>query len=123
MTAIEWRSCTDRKCPCHSVQSLGSPLTWTFDRVINQVLVDAVGLSGRTMPNTRSEQDLWEAIVERMETEMVGPLVHGCPWRIAREVVDAIFKAPAQLVRTTAVANEPLRVIGFQIERRRPEAA
>ena len=123
MTAIEWRSCTDRKCPCHSAESLGSPLTWTFDRVINQVMVDAVGLSGRSMPNTRAEQDLWEAIAERMETEMFGPLVHGCPWRIAREVFDARFKAPGEPVHSSDVAKEPLRVVGFPVERRRPKAA
>lgn len=99
----------------------------TFDRVIDQVMVDAARVSGRQMPNTRAEQDLWDAIAERMRSEMVGPLVHGCPWRIAREVFDEIVvvrRTPVRLsVADSPAVTEPLQVAGFLPDRLPPSKA
>lgn len=93
MTTIDWRRCTDSGCACHSFENSGPRWTWTFERLIESAMTDAARRAGQFATSSSDEQYLWDAIVERMRGEMVASLVHGCPWKIAREVFGVVVVA------------------------------
>jgi hypothetical protein len=78
----------------------------------------------RSAYSSAEEQDLWDAIDGRMRAEMVGTLIHGCPWRIAREVFEvAVADATGRAVpaeRDLALVGEPIRVIFGRFDQRGP---
>ena len=124
---IDWRRCTDPRCACHSFDNSGPRWTWTLERLIGTCVADAGRSAGQPAGKNVDEQVLWDALADRISREMVATTIHGCPWRIAREVFDALCVAPVLPIRSPVTGlpsmKRPLRGTGFPDGGRPPKAA